>query len=317
MAEEIPLLKRFHALAKLPRARLGTFPTPVTRAAIEGERTLLIKRDDLSSAVMGGNKVRALEWLLSRVKPHEQVLTVGPTGSTHALATATHAARLGATTTVIRWPQEMNPAATRVDARLRAVARVIDTPHVAMAYAVVAWMQLRGGFHWVPAGGTTPWGIFGYVNAALELAEQIEAGECARPDEVVVPLGTGGTVAGIAVGLGLAGIRCRVNAVRVAPRIIASRRRVTRLIERTRRLLEIVSGQAVPMPAAEDLSVTDDFYGGGYGRPLKTLLHERALAARGLRLDDTYSRKAFAAAVGSRSNTTLLWLTFDGRLLQD
>lgn len=317
VADDLPLIRRFPPLARLPRASFGTFPTPISKVALDDERTLLIKRDDLTGSGIGGNKIRALEWLLGRVERSDEVLTVGPTGSTHALATAACAARLGATTTVVRWPQEMNPAAQRVDARLRSIARVIDVTHVVMAYAVVAWMRLQRRVHWVPAGGTTPLGIFGYVNAALELAEQIDAGESAKPDEIVVPLGTGGTAAGIALGLGIAGLRCRVSAVRVAPRVIASRGHMLRLVGRTRRLLEIVANQPVAFASPPDLGVTSDFYGGGYGRPLPMLPHERGLAARGIRLDDTYSRKAFAAAAAGQGNSSLLWLTFDGRLLQD
>ena len=308
---ELPLLRRFPALAALPRAPLGAFPTPVERAEVPGGRVLWIKRDDRTGARFGGNKVRALEWLLGGVKRGDELLTVGPRGSSHALATALSAQELGASTTVVRWDQEMNPAARGVSDRIATVARLVDVSSVAAAYVAAWWIRLRSRVRWIPAGGTTPIGILGYVNGALELAAQVEAGECPAPAEIVVPLGTGGTVAGLALGLNLSGLSTRVRAVRVAPKIIASRRRVMRLIARTTALIEGAAGVRLGPVRAEHVIVDDDFYGGGYGRPLVNPPESP------LPLDDTYARKAFAAAVRRSSDTTLFWLTFDGRILQD
>ncbi|HYD54258.1 MAG TPA: hypothetical protein VEA99_16605, partial [Gemmatimonadaceae bacterium] len=116
-----PLERRFPALAALPRAELlldDDIGTPVERSAAAD--ALWIKRDDLSAPRLGGNKVRALEYLLAGVGAEARVLTVGGLGSTHALSTVRHAQFLGARVTVLRWRQEMNDAARAVDARLRA-----------------------------------------------------------------------------------------------------------------------------------------------------------------------------------------------------
>jgi hypothetical protein len=60
----------------------------------------------------------------------------------------------------------------------------------------------------------------------------------------------------------------------------------------------------------------DRFYGGAYGRPLPARSGaDAALRALGIALDDTYSAKALAAAVGRDDARPLLWLTFDGRIL--
>ena len=313
---ELPLLRRLPALAQLPRASFGVFPTPVTRVAIDSERTLLIKRDDLSGAVMGGNKVRALEWLLGGVGAGDHVLTVGPRGSTHALATATCASQLGARTTVVRWPQEMNPAAKRVDARLRAATRVIDCSSVIAAYATALALRASMRVRWIPAGGTSPLGILGYVNAALEILEQRARGDCPPFSEVVVPLGTGGTAAGLALGFAIAGEPVGVRAVRVAPRIIGSAARVQWLARRTALLIEKRAGIRVPRVRREDLLVLSDYYAGGYGRAIRQLAEEAALAPHTVKLDDTYSRKTFAAAVEAPPGDAVFWLTFDGRLLE-
>lgn len=296
----------------------GSFPTPVDRIAREDGRTLLLKRDDLSGPIIGGNKVRGLEWLLGSVRGGDEVLTVGARGSTHALTTAMLASQLGARTTVVRWDQQMNPAARAVDGCLRAQARVIDARAVPVAFLVATLLRTRRRTVWVPAGGASPLAVLGHANAALELAEQIERDECGLPEEVYVPLGTGGTAAGLALGFRIAGIGVRIIAVRVVPSIVARRSRVLGLANRAAALIERTAGARVARLSSRDVSVEHAYYGGAYGRALPGLpLEHQMLDGTGVRLDDTYSRKAFAAALGSRAQRAMLWLTFDGRLLQD
>jgi D-cysteine desulfhydrase len=158
--------------------------------------------------------------------------------------------------------------------------------------------------------------LLGHVSAALELVEQAARGECLWPESIVVPLGSGGTAAGLALGLRIAGARVRVVGVRVVPRIIGRIGRVLRLARRTAELMEALKGERVPRVQANDIHVEREFYGGAYGRALANPLDETTITAAGIRLDDTYSRKAFAAAL-AQDRPTLFWLTFDGRLLQD
>jgi len=56
--------------------------------------------------------------------------------------------------------------------------------------------------------------VIGHFLAALELGSQLDT----PPDTIVVPLGTGGTAAGIALGVAWLGWSTEVVAVRVAPR---------------------------------------------------------------------------------------------------
>lgn len=310
-------MRRFPSLGKLPRASFGSFPTPVERVSLRDGATLLVKRDDRSGAVIGGNKVRGLEWLLGDVGPGKGVLTVGPRGSTHALATARCARLRGARTTVVRWDQEMNTAARRVDERLRNEAQVLDAKWVPAAYLLSWTIRLRRDARWIPAGGVHPLGMLGHVNAALELAEQIARGECETPGQVHVPYGTGGTAAGLALGFRLVNLQIPIVAVRVVPRLIAGRRRIRRLAHAAATLIERHTSERLPRLGSADVLIEHRFYGGAYGRPLATAGDEPALAAAGIQLDDTYSRKAFASAIEERNHRALLWLTFDGRLLED
>ena len=311
------LVRRFPALAALPVAALGSFPTPVTDAGALAAG-LWVKRDDLSGDPLGGNKVRALELLLGGVRPNERVVTVGAMGSTHALATATYASRLGARVTVYRWPQEESAAAREVSRRIEQVTpahRVVRTVAGAYARAMVARL---GGARWVPAGGSSPLGALGHVGAALELAEQIKRGELPTPRRIIVPLGTGGTTAGLWLGAAIADLDTQIVGVRVVPRVVANRRHVHSLARRAAHLLERLTSARIPRPSAERLHIVHEEYGGAYGRETES---GRAAARRfadwsGLALDATYSAKALAAALSAPfDGPTLFWLTFDPRIL--
>lgn len=314
----IPLVRRFPALASLPRAELCTAPTPI-QSAEALTSGLWIKREDLSAEPLGGNKARALEFLLGGVRPDESVVTVGSAGSTHALATLVHARRLGASAVIHRWPQEMNDVARRVSERITAETHTPPSRSLVAAY-VRAWGARLRGARWIPAGGSSPLGVLGQVNAALELSDQMRARAVPSFDRIVLPLGTGGTAAGVALGLAIAGMKTTVVAVRVVPRIVANQRRVERLIDRTARLIERVSQSSVPRPAKGAVRIIHEFYGGAYGRETTEGLAvaRRCAEATGIPVDPTYTAKALAAAAAITmrdGGTTLFWLSFDGRWL--
>ena len=301
---------------------LGEFPTPV-ECAEKLAVGLWIKREDLAARPIGGNKVRALEFLLGGVRPGDRIVTAGAAGSTHALATAVFGRRLGAHVSVFRWPQEMSPNAAIVAAR---VAQAADYApllrNIAGAYLRAAALRLRErGTRWIPAGGSSPLGVLGQVDGALELADQIAAGLLPTPRRIVVPLGSGGTAAGLALGARLAGIEAEIIAVRVAPRVVANRGRVLRLARGAARLIERLTGAPVPRPHRASVRVVHGFYGGAYGRStaVGSAAAERCARSLQITVDATYSAKALAASLAVQARNdgpTLFWLTFDGRILK-
>lgn len=319
----MPLVARFAALARIPRAALGTFPTPVERLPDLGTAgELWIKRDDLNAPAFGGNKVRSLEFLLGGLRPGDVLLTLGGEGSTHVLTTSALARELGARVQAVRWRHDMNPTANAVASRTAEMCeRIVAAggPMRGIARAYLARLGARA--RWIPLGGTSPLGMLGHVNAALELAEQIADGVCPLPTRIVVPLGSGGTMAGLALGLAIAELDVTVVGVRVAPRIATGAARVLWLARRTASLIGRVTGERVPAVRRDRLRVVHDAYGGAYGRPLPEAAAEAALLHRatGVRLDGTYSEKAFHAAlrIARRDESrTLFWLTFDGRWME-
>lgn len=313
------LAARFPRLASLPHVDLGVRETPLEECSVDGV-TLLVKRDDLSADTLGGNKVRALELLLAGVGPGDVVLTVGARGSTHALAVARYATRLGARAEVVSWPQEMHAVAEATAALMGELAEVRRARSIATAYLVAFLRRLRGR-RWIPAGGSAPLGALGSVSAALELARQLSSSPGPTPGEIVVPLGSGGTAAGLLVGLAIAGVPARVVGVQVVPRVVANAGHVMRLARRTHALAQRLAGEALPPLDASRLVIDRSAYGGAYGR--ETAEGREAMQALagigGPALEPTYSAKAFAVALQrarrSPDDRVLFWLTFDGRWL--
>ena len=320
LGDDLPLFRRFPALRALPRVSLCTPPSPVHEiTGIPDATQLWVKRDDYNAPVLGGNKVRALEFLLGEVRPGDTVLTLGGAGSTHVLSTAIHARRIGAETMAMRWRHDMNNIADAVSdklARELKETKVGATPIGAIVRC--GYVRLTRNVHFIPIGGTSPLGALGHVNAGLELAEQIKRGDMPKPNEIVLPVGTGGTMAGIAVGLAIAGLNIPVVGARVGPRMYVNLPKVRRTARDVARLISGISGLAVPMP--ENMRIIHGVYGGAYGRPLAAGTAAAGLLERvsGIKLDATYSAKAFVAALDfarMKKGPTLFWLTFDARCL--
>lgn len=316
-----PLFDRFPALAKLPLARLCELPSPVQRFEGVNGIGIWIKRDDLNAPLCGGNKARALEFLLGGIGAGDTVVTVGGAGSTHVLATALHAARLGAKTVAYRWTHDMNPVAEIVSGRIaRAIpeVRISRSPVLPIVRARIRGLRTRSLY--IPPGGSTPLGVLGHVNAAFELAAQVERGELPMPDRIVLPLATGGTAAGLLLGLAIAGLRIEIVGARAGPAVIVHRRRVLGLARKTAELIKRLTGGRLPAPDPSMLRVVHHVYGGAYGRALPEaakaaeILHE----VSGIRLDGTYSEKAWMASLDEARTSmgpVLFWLTFDPKCL--
>jgi len=321
------------------RVALGAFPTPVetlqplARELGAGDSDAWIKRDDLSSTVYGGNKVRTLELLLgqARSRGHASVLATGAFGSNHALATALHAPRVGLTPSALLFPQPVSEAAfLNLRALAQSGARLDALLHWSAFPLGLAWTRLRrepAPYVMVP-GGATPLGALGYVSAGLELGRQVAAGQLPAPRRVIVPVGSTCTSAGLLVGLALAAhfrigfepaTLPRLISVRVSPWPVTSRLRILRLAARTAHLLRDLSGDALARFDSAVLGsrfeVDGRYLGPGYGEPSVAGGQTEALWLRlGLpALDGTYSAKAAARLVfglrAREAGPVLFWST--------
>ena len=290
--------------------RLGTYPTPVDRLAdaLGPGRDLWVKRDDLTSARYGGNKVRKLERVLADLvaRGTGRIVTVGAAGSHHALATALYAGDVGVGVDAVLVPQLETP---HVVETLRATAhraRIFPASSFSHAGAAVA-DRVACGAHYIPSGGSTLLGSLAYADAALELLEQVRRGELPEPAVVVVALGSGGTAAGLAAGFRSVGSKVRVLGVVVSEPVFWVTRKARRLALAAAAKL---SGGRDPGPPPLDIVISH--LGEGYGRPTDVGSRAMAHAASfGLTLDGTYTAKAFAAAceLGANVGPVVYWHT--------
>lgn len=326
--------------ARVSRVALGKFPTPVeSLEAVSRELgaengDAWVKRDDLSSPVYGGNKVRTLELLFgeARARGFAQIFATGAFGSNHALASALHAPRVGLMPGALLFPQPISRAAfSNLSALSECGAKLCAVPHWSALPFGMAWLRLVGKRkrpYVMAPGGATPLGALGYVSAGLELGRQIEAGQLPLPRRVIVGVGSTCTSAGLLVGLSLAahfrlgfGLEQRplLTSVRVSPWPVTSRFRILGLAARTARLIHELSGGTLPLFDRETLGarfeVDGRFLGPGYGEPsgagseAETLWRRLHLSA----LDGTYSAKVAARVIaglrGREPGPVLFWST--------
>jgi len=314
----------------LDRVPLGNGPTPVRELTELGARrgaAPVWMKDDGAYSPLGGNKARKLEWLLAdaRRRRKRTILTGGALGTNHGLATAIFARRLGMRTVLVLAPQ---PETDHVRAQLKRLRASGAELHIARglatSYLLGAWLTVvRSGPrlrtpYLVPPGGSTPLGGVGYVRAALELRDQVAAGELPEPSHIVVALGSGGTAAGLLAGIWLSGLRSRLLCVLVSDVIRLDARSLARLARRTLRVLAAHGVDVGAAPTAGALKVEDGWLGPGYGR--STPEAERALELlaerEGVTLDPVYTAKAVAALLDLNSSgafgdgPVLYWHTY-------
>jgi D-cysteine desulfhydrase len=330
-----PLYRRYPALEHgLPRVRLGRSSATPARRMEALERALgadaprsglWLKDDGGFAAPYGGNKPRKLEFVLAeaRARGRRAILTIGGTGTNHGLATAIYARQHGLEPILVLVDQPDTPQARTQLERLRASGAILRFTHGPIrTLLALPWLLLRHAAYFLWVGGSSPLGTVGFVEAGLELGEQVARGELPEPSHLVCALSSGGTAAGLLVGLRLAGLRTRVHAVAVTEHRYIGARLVARLARRTARLL-VKRGADLPAAArryhASDLDVEHGFVGGEYGALLPAAEDAVALcaAAESLRLDSVYTGKAMAALIahararGFGDGPVLYWHTYD------
>ena len=316
MSDPAQLIQKIRAT--LMPCSLGDWPTPLERAATlaraVGVAELTVKREDQSSARYGGNKVRALEFLFAGAPPGTVFVTLGGTGSSHCLATAVHAPVAAGCAVLAQFPQPDTAISRAVAAACRARAALVVRARArgSLPLAVLdAWRRAGalGPRRWIPGGGAHPRAVVGHLLAGLELASQVAA----PPDAIVLPLGTGGTAAGLALAVAALGWPTRIVGVRVAPIFVANRWRTTWLAYAARRLLARHDIR-IPYPATRIPLVVVDGLGQGYGHPTpEGEAASRLASEHGLTLDPTYGAKTFAFLLQrARCNVhrVVFWHTF-------
>ena len=202
-----------------PRVPLAQLPTPLETANWAwGESRLLVKRDDCTGLGLTGNKVRKLEYLLADAVEQgcDTVVTSGGVQSNHARATAIAARRVGLNCVLVlagETPDALdgNLLLDRmVGADVRILPPMSQNERTAAAERIADELQASGAHPYlIPSGGSNEIGALAYIRAAEELAADLRQAD--RPVEcIVVPVGSGGTYAGLFLGAKLFGLGARI-----------------------------------------------------------------------------------------------------------
>jgi D-cysteine desulfhydrase len=347
-----PLFTAYPALQKtVSYVPLGVYPTPVKFCAqLSGQQLgviLFVKEDGKAGPerngrkLFSGNKLRKLEFLLADAQAHgcTEVITRGGTGSNHALATTIYARELGMRS-VCALGHQPNARSVRRALLLQhhygATVRIPgegETTYDLMKEEFIDFHKasapdaknIKRFPYVIPTGGSCDRGALGFVNAAFELKKQIDEGVLKTPDIifVAVGVGSGGTTAGLLLGLQAAGLKCQLVCVATQP--IESAEPV---VQQTRRLFEETNTLLIENDPSfprfvfpqEQFTCIKEFGGTGYGLYTKEGMAAKELLERTEKiiLDGTYTAKAFAAVLKYanqqpvKGKTILFWNTYCG-----
>lgn len=296
------------ALARFPRVRVGHLPTPVEplpRLGAAHGLDLWVKRDDCTGFAFGGNKVRQLEFYLgaARDADADTILITSAVQSNFMRTAAAMARRFGMDAVL-----QLEDRVPDVDDLYRRNGNVLLDRLVGASFesypegedeagadaaveATAARLRAEGRRPYViPLGaGHAPLGALGYVDAALELADQAET--VGPIGEIVVGSGSALTHAGILVGLRAIGLATPVLGVCVRRDAAAQGARVASRAAALENLLGLPH-----RVETGDVRMHDGALAPGYGRlnPATRAAIRETAESEGLFLDPVYTGKVMA-----------------------
>lgn len=277
-----------------------------------------IKDDGGCSGIYGGNKVRKLEYLLAGAQRlGKQALVVHGDIESHTVqACGLLGRQIGLEVHAVVFPHRGQSFTAPELVRLGIEGVHLHRQNWMLAAMLHAhWIGWRKQAMVVPLGASTPGATLGHVQAALELLEQVRQGLLPAPQRIYIPFATGGSVAGLLIGLAMAGAKTRVVAVQTVESVIANRRRLERLVKHTLSLLG-VARQKFEL-CMRQLEVIDRRQLGQGFRDIPPATQKAIELARnhGLRLEPAFSGKAFAAMLDALpafpNGELLFWNTHD------
>jgi D-cysteine desulfhydrase family pyridoxal phosphate-dependent enzyme len=293
--------ERSNLIEDIPRIRLANLPTPIVELPRLGRELggprIYIKRDDLTSLVLGGNKVRKLEFLIADAIQQgcDTVITAGRSQSNHACLTAAAALQSGIHPVLLLFDDHPTADVGNlfIDRLLDAECRFFPEKEYerveTFLFQVAEEFKSKGRHPYViPIGGASPIGCLGYILAADEIKEQLNSMEI-YPDFMIHASSSGGTLAGLEIGRRLFGLDVPVVTMTVYRPGQELAKRVVREAEKTIAHLGL---NLTLRPS--DLTIYDQYIGPGYGIVTEEIVRTIQLFARteGIMLDPVYSAKA-------------------------
>lgn len=318
--EQLPDLAK--KVAWMPLARVPTPVEPCSAiAGWLGRSDIWMKREDLISPLYGGNKVRRYEFVFAdaRARGARRIVTSGALSTTQATATALFGRELGFEVCIVlyKWCALTRFARETLLGLIAADAEILYHGFPLFAFARCCLEMRRPHSYFILPGASNPLANIGYVDAMLELAQQVERGEAPRPDVMVVASGTSGTLAALALGAAHLGWDTEVVGVRVADPYVTNRFVIDRIIRATDRFLAARDPRWKPVHERVRYSLYKGALGRGYGYPTPGAIEgsRKLMDLTGVEGEITYSGKgldglrAIAALPQYQGKTILHWNT--------
>lgn len=280
---------------------LAQLPTPIEKLErlskiFEGPQ-IYIKRDDLTGVGMTGNKVRKLEFLLAEALQNkcDYVITCGGSQSNHARATAVAAAKVGLKSLLVLRSSMSAPLEGNLFiGRLVGAEFEYITPEEYMRVddvmlGIAVKLKAKGHKPYIiPEGGSNAVGSLGYLKATEELAHQIKSLKL-RIDHIVVPVGSGGTYAGLLLGKFLYDLPAQIHGINICDDESYFVKKISSLLKDMQKRYEL----ALKIEQ-KDISIIDGYVGKGYGLSSQEEIDtiKKVARAEGVILDPVYTGKA-------------------------
>ncbi len=258
-----------------------------------GGPEIWIKRDDLTGCATSGNKIRKLEFVVADAIVHnaDTLITCGWINSNHARATAVLASKMGLESILLlRGEKPSNPQGNLfLDTLVGAEIRYLSVDEYERRDEIMdeiideLMKENRVGYP-IPAGATYPVGIWGYIKAAEEIKNQIQ-----DFDAIVVPVGTGGTYAGLFIGKKLFDLKCTIYGVNVEEDEEYFKNRIGEIIEKWNKSFN----QPISY-SRDEIKIIDGYKGKGYSKFGQEEIEviKRLARTEGIILDPVYTGKA-------------------------
>jgi len=301
-------------LKKVPkRLHLGFLPTPLEKAekltAFLGGPNIFIKRDDCTGLAFGGNKVRKLEFVMADAleKKAEVVITTGGIQSNWARQTAAAAKKLGMETILFlqgEKPQEFqgNLLLDKIlgcDIRFAVVNKLDEEGEIKGKFPwtgkIAEEVKEKGKIPYLaPIAAANPLGNMGYITALSELKSQLDEMKI-KADYIILATGSGGTQAGIELGVRLLGLKTKVIGISASRHRMEKWDEICELCNETLDFFQLKNHRFT----SDEIEVNMDYIGEGYAIPTKECIEAIKLVAQkeGIFLGPVYTGKAMAGLI--------------------
>lgn len=312
-------------LDNLPKFHLAEFPTPIQYLDVLTKKykgpAIYMKRDDLTSLGMGGNKTRKLEFLIGEALAlgKNTLVTTGGTQSNHCRLTAAAARKAGF---------ECHLVLNGIEPKIPNGNLLLDKIFGAKIHfcerkdrdtrllQVADELTYAGKKPYViPVGGSNSIGSVGYVNAMLELKTQMNDMDI-TPDAIVFASSSGGTQAGLTLGAKIIGFKGDIMGISI-DQIKTGSDPFPPVLKKIANATSKRIGSDIRL-SESDFSLNCDYLGAGYAMPAELEFNAiRDLSLNeGILLGPVYTARAMGGLLDliqkkyfTKNQTILFWHT--------